>query len=88
MRRAIIVARFAPIAASCANAPPRTLPFRYRDPLTGKWVKARYVAERHEIAARYAEWEIIGSPEIRDVDPNERYFVEKPTSRRSAEQER
>jgi hypothetical protein len=42
-------------------------PFRYRDRLTGKWVKARYVAERHEIAARYAEWEIIGSPEIRDV---------------------
>jgi len=30
-------------------------PFRYRDRLTGKWVKARYVAERHEIAARYAE---------------------------------
>jgi len=50
-------------------------PFRYRDRLTGKWVKARYVAERHEIAARYAEWEIIGSPEIRDVDPNERYFT-------------
>jgi len=24
-------------------------PFRYRDELTGKWVKARYVAERHEI---------------------------------------
>jgi len=49
--------------------------FRYRDRLTGKWVKARYVAERHEIAARYAEWEIIGSPEIRDVDPGARYFT-------------
>ena len=47
-------------------------PFRYRDRLTGKWVKARYVAERHEIAARHSEWEIIGPPEIRDVDPNER----------------
>jgi hypothetical protein len=34
-------------------------PFRYRDRLTGKWVKARYVAERREIAARHAEWEII-----------------------------
>jgi hypothetical protein len=22
-------------------------PFRYRDRLAGKWVKARYVAERH-----------------------------------------
>ena len=43
--------------------------------MTGKWVKARYVAERHEIAARYAEWEIIGPPEIRDVDPDARYFT-------------
>lgn len=50
-------------------------PFRYRDPLTGKWVKARYVAERHVIAARHAEWEIIGPPEIRDVDPDARYFT-------------
>lgn len=50
-------------------------PFRYRDRVTGKWVMARYVAERHEIAARYVEWEIIGPPEIRDVDPNARYFT-------------
>jgi hypothetical protein len=41
-------------------------PFRYRDPLSGKWVKARYLAERHEIAARYAEWEITGAPELRE----------------------
>ena len=49
-------------------------PFRYRDPLTGKWAKARNVAERHEIAARHGEWEIIGPPEIRNVDTHERYF--------------
>jgi len=49
--------------------------FRYRDRVTGKWVKARYVAERHEIAARYTEWEVIGPPEIRDVDPHARYFT-------------
>ena len=42
--------------------------FRYRNPLTGKWVKARYLAERHEIAARYADWEIIGLAEIRHGD--------------------
>jgi hypothetical protein len=42
-------------------------PFRYRDPLTRKWVRARYVAERHVIAERYAEFEIIGLPEIRYV---------------------
>jgi hypothetical protein len=39
--------------------------FRYKDTLTGRWIKARYRAERHEIAARYAIWEIIGEPEIR-----------------------
>ena len=39
--------------------------FRYRDELTGRWVKARYKAERHEIEARYSEWEIIGEPEYR-----------------------
>ncbi len=38
-------------------------PFRFRDPVTRKWVKARYVAERHE--ARYSEWEIIAPPELR-----------------------
>jgi len=42
-------------------------PFRFRDPLTGKWIRARYVAELHEIKQRYAEWEIIGPQEIRVV---------------------
>jgi hypothetical protein len=42
-------------------------PFRFRDPLTRKWVRARYVAELHVIKQRYAEWEIIGEPEIREV---------------------
>jgi hypothetical protein len=40
-------------------------PFRYRDPRTKRWVKARYRAERAEIAARYAEWEITGPGEER-----------------------
>jgi hypothetical protein len=39
-------------------------PFRFRDPVSGKWVRARYVAERYEIAARYAEWEITCTPEL------------------------
>ncbi len=43
--------------------------FRYRDLLTGKWVSARYLATRNEIAARYAEWEITGPPEVRG-DPD------------------
>lgn len=49
--------------------------FRYRDPRTGKWVRARYRADRDEIAARYAEWEIIGTAEVRDVEPDARYFT-------------
>ena len=49
-------------------------PFRYRDPVSGKWKRARHVAELHEIAAQNAEWEIIGPPEIRDVDPHARHF--------------
>ena len=52
-------------------------PFRFRDPLTGKWVRARYVAERHEIAARCAEWEITGPPEIR-ADSGQGYFRPYP----------
>jgi hypothetical protein len=40
-------------------------PFRYRDSVTGKWVRARYRAELHEIRARYREWETTGLPEFR-----------------------
>ena len=50
-----------------------TLP-RYRDRLTGKWVKARYVAEQHEIVARHAEYELLGPAEVREVDPDAQYF--------------
>ena len=49
--------------------------FHYRDPRTGKWVRARYRADRDEIAARYAEWEVIGTAEVRDIDPGARYFT-------------
>ena len=50
-------------------------PFRFRDPLTGKWVRARYKAMQQELAERFAEFEIIGPPEIREVDPDARYFT-------------
>jgi hypothetical protein len=36
--------------------------------------RARYVAERHVIAERYAEFEIIAPPEVRNVDPHARHF--------------
>jgi hypothetical protein len=40
-------------------------PFRFLDEVTKKWVRARHVAQLHVIAERYAQWQIIGSPEIR-----------------------
>ena len=53
-------------------------PFRFRDPVTGKWVRARYVEELHEIKRRYAQREVTGAPEIREVSSNERYFTPHP----------
>jgi hypothetical protein len=38
-------------------------------------MRAQYRADRDEIAARYAEWEITGPAEIRDVEPDARYFT-------------
>ena len=43
-------------------------PFRFLDPVSGRWVRARYRAERHVIEQRYAKWEITGEPEVRRVD--------------------
>jgi hypothetical protein len=42
--------------------------FRYRSPVTGKGVKARYVAELQEIRDHYAEFELIGEPEVRETN--------------------
>ena len=44
-------------------------PFKYRDRITGKWVRARHKLQVPALQRRYAEWEIIGPPEIRDVTP-------------------
>ena len=49
-------------------------PFRFRDPLTHKWVEARYKAECRELIARYKEWEIIGKPELRWPQEGPRAF--------------
>jgi hypothetical protein len=52
---------------------------------SGKWIRARYRAERQEIAARFAEWEITGPPEIRNVDPDARYFTPDGNAMMNAE---
>ena len=65
------------VAVSVSGVPARQLPavpldlypFRYRDPLTGRWVRARYKAEIDVIAERFAEWEIIGAAEQREASP-------------------
>ena len=51
-------------------------PFRFRDPVTGKWVRARYRAELHEITTRYADFEITGAPEIREISSRANYFTQ------------
>jgi hypothetical protein len=50
-------------------------PFRFRDPVTGRWVRARYRAQRDEIERRYVEYEIVGPPEVRDGDPDAPRFT-------------
>jgi len=51
-------------------------PFRYRDPRTGKWVRARYLAKVPVIQRQYSEWELTGPAEIQHVpdDPSRDYF--------------
>lgn len=51
-------------------------PFRFRDPVTGKWVRARYKAERDVIAERYppGDYEITGPPEERECGDSASYF--------------
>ena len=39
--------------------------FRFLDPVSGRWVRARYRATRTEIALRYANFEVEGEPERR-----------------------
>jgi hypothetical protein len=62
------LSRIRPAAVYLYGMPQRLFyPFRFRDPVRGKWVRARYVAELHVIAARYAEWEITGPAEVRET---------------------
>jgi hypothetical protein len=48
----------------------RLYPFKYRDPISGTWIKARYKATLDDLAARYAEWMIAGEPEVRGNIPS------------------
>jgi hypothetical protein len=42
-------------------------PFRFRDPFTGKWIRARHKMQVPVLQRAYAEWEITGAPEVRHI---------------------
>src|SRR5262245_14568097 len=50
-------------------APIELCAFRFREPRTGRWVRARYRARLAEIKARYREWEVDGPAELRTDAP-------------------
>lgn len=54
--------------------------FEYFDPLRKRWLRARYVATREEIAARHSQHRIVGEPEIRELPdvPNVGMGYSKP----------
>jgi hypothetical protein len=54
-------------------------PFRFRDPRTGKWIRARYLAELPEIQRRYSEREL--TAEIRRVPDDGRVEQFNPFAR-------
>lgn len=41
-------------------------PFSYYDAMRKRWMRARYLASREVIAARYAQSRIEGPPEVRE----------------------
>ena len=41
--------------------------FRFRDPLTGKWVRARYKLQVPELHRCYAQWGTTDAPDVRHV---------------------
>jgi hypothetical protein len=45
-------------------------PFRFRDPLTGGWIRARHRMQVPEIQRYYGDWQLIGPPEIRRITPD------------------
>ena len=78
-RGAIVIAHFAETVYPC-GMPLVLHAFRYRSPMTGKWVKARYRAEVAVIRERHAEFELIGEPEIRQPIPGSFSPYRRPVS--------
>lgn len=48
-----------------SDDPPTILyPFRRRDPLTGRWYRARYKVSKEQLAQHEGEWIVDGPPEV------------------------
>src|SRR5262245_50079469 len=52
--------------------------FRFRDPRTGRWTRARYRATLAEIKGRYREWEIDGPAEVWNDAPVQMFQPQLP----------
>jgi hypothetical protein len=57
--------------------------FRFRDPLTGKWVRTRHKLQVPEIQRHYSDWVITGAPEIRHVTETSTQPFEPPAPARA-----
>ncbi len=42
----------------------RTYPFRLQDPVSGIWVKARFIAGMKDVSDCLAAWEIMAAPKL------------------------
>jgi hypothetical protein len=63
-------------------------PFRFKDPVTGKWIRARYRARLADIASRYATFEITGPAAIpaapsSGFDPHRKLMTHAELARRA-----
>ena len=55
--------------ARLASSKLELYPFKFRDPLTGKWIRARHRMQVLEIQRHYSDWQLVGPLEIRNVTP-------------------
>jgi hypothetical protein len=57
--------------------------FRFRDPLSGRWIRARYRAPREDLDQRYGagRYQTFGPPEVRDVAADAGYSYFNPARR-------
>ena len=61
------------------NVPIILYPFRRRDPLSGKWYRARYKVSEEQLAQHEGEWIVDGPPEVhRSLGPTSGFQPRPP----------